>query len=89
MTDARQHIDANTWNDALDRQEEAHRLLEEILEKLRQPQPDEQDQQDQQQPQPQPQQLSKEELQRLVEAVMERNQRQQKRAKRTPVKEDW
>ncbi|MDA0935243.1 MAG: hypothetical protein O3C51_17505, partial [Planctomycetota bacterium] len=85
------------WNDALDRQEEAHRLLREILDQLE----DEQDQQ-QQQDQPEPQQgeqqqqggesqqsLSREELQRLMQAVRERNDRRPEPRARTPVERDW
>ena len=85
------------WNDALDRHEEAHRLLREILDQLE----DEQDQQ-QQQDQPEPQQgeqqqqggesqqsLSREELQRLMQAVRERNDRRPEPRARTPVERDW
>lgn len=88
MAEAGKHIEAPSWNDALDRQEEAHRLLREILDKLRQQQEKRQDQPDRQ-PQRQQQALSPAELQRLRQAVRERNKRRQQRAKRTPVEEDW
>lgn len=87
------------WNDALDQQEEAHRLLREILDQLEDEQ-DEQQQQNQPEPQqsPQPQQqqggdsqqpLSREELQRLMQAVRERNDRRPEPRARTPVERDW
>ncbi len=87
------------WNDALDRQEEAHRLLREILDQL---EDDQQDQQQQDQPEPQEspspqeqqggesqQSLSREELQRLMQAVRERNDRRPEPRARTPVERDW
>ncbi|MFQ5505929.1 MAG: hypothetical protein ACE5F1_14210, partial [Planctomycetota bacterium] len=86
MAKAREHLESSALNDAQDRQEEAKRLLEEILDKLKQP---EQDQQDAGGQARGSRQLSPAELQRLLEAVRERNKRKQERSKRTPVEEDW
>ncbi|MFO1050850.1 MAG: VWA domain-containing protein [Planctomycetota bacterium] len=89
------HLDSAAFNDAGDRQEEAHRLLKEILDKLqqdqqKQQQDQQQQQQQQQQAQQQPQQaMSKDELARLLQAVRERNKRENKPSPHTAVQEDW
>jgi hypothetical protein len=103
MTEAEAHLEARAWNDALDRQDEALRLLREILDALEdQQQEDQQDQQQEDQQQEEQQQdqeqdaqqqeqqpSSPEELQRLLQAVRERNQRRPEPISRTPVQEDW
>ncbi|MBI5851323.1 MAG: VWA domain-containing protein [Planctomycetes bacterium] len=96
MDAAQAQITGRAWRDVVDRQDEAHRLLEEILEKLQKDQKDQQDQQDQQQqPQPQDQQQtpqqprSPEELERLMQAVRERNRNAPQPTARSTVKEDW
>lgn len=96
MDAAQAQITARSWRDVVDRQDEAHRLLEEILAKLKKDQQDQQDKQDQQQePQPQePQQTpqqprSPEELERLMQAVRERNRNAPQPTARSTVKEDW
>ncbi|MEM7200053.1 MAG: VWA domain-containing protein [Planctomycetota bacterium] len=89
MAEAETQLGAASWNDALDRIEEAERLLQEILDALRDQQ-DEDQEQDQQQQQQQQQQPSPEELERRRRAVEERNlQQQQRHRQRTPVEEDW
>jgi hypothetical protein len=90
MKDAEAKLETRSWADAADRQDEAKRLLEEILKKLQ-----EEQQKDQQQkpPQPQPQEMSPEERERLARAVEERSRKmreeREKMRKPAPVEEDW
>lgn len=100
MHAAIEHLEAKAFAEARERQEEARRLIEEILERppqdenqdqqQQQPQDQDQEQDDSQQPKPEPRKLSPEEVQRLLRAAQERQPKPEKErmAKRVPVEED-
>jgi hypothetical protein len=92
MTGAEADLAASLWSAALEKEQRAQRLLEEILEKLEE---QDEDDQDQSQNQPQPQQGASDDERRRQERVVEdRSRALQKKdddrhQKRSPVKEDW